>query len=144
MKQIKHILPMIGLITLTLLLTGFTNGSQLKPELLPPRPKPPKTAVTGGWISLTISGHDHPMSLWTTVQWQNEHGAWITVDGWRGSPNESATVEWFVGSELLGDDTEFRWNVYDGEDETWLATSDSFTMPEMAQMLTEVSVFLDN
>ena len=144
MKQIKHILPMIGLITLALLLTGFTNGSQLKPELLPPRPKPPKTAVTGGWISLTISGHDHPMSLWTTVQWQNEHGEWYTVEGWRGSPNASAAVDWFVGYELLGDNTLFRWNVYDGQSGTLLATSDPFTMPEMANVRSEVSVMLGN
>ncbi|MEM8857554.1 MAG: hypothetical protein AAGD96_04495, partial [Chloroflexota bacterium] len=68
------------------------------------------------------------------VQWQNESGSWIDVNGWQGSfhPKSSDTslfVEWWVGSEILGDGP-FRWVIYSDKGGTqYLSTSDSFSLP---------------
>lgn len=141
MERFFKNISVAGFLVLVMLLTGFTTGSQLKPDALPTRPPKP---ISGGRILLTISGYEQPTTLWTTVEWQNEHGDWYVVDGWRGTPDATAEVVWYVGSELIGDSTLFRWNVFDGEGGSWLATSESFTMPDRAQVMTEISVSLSD
>ncbi|HRQ41056.1 MAG TPA: hypothetical protein PLD25_24330 [Chloroflexota bacterium] len=109
---------------------------------LPPRPTtsptptiptatPAPTAVpptNGAAIRLHTS---KPYSgAWTVVQWQNEHGNWYDVEGWRGHLDEgNATMKtWWVYPTNYGQGP-FRWLVYANQNGKQLAVSDSFALP---------------
>lgn len=96
--------------------------------------------VGGGKIILSVPQQQvsdsavHQQS-WTQVQWQNNSGAWIDVNGWRGSfhsdaSNNNLYVEWWVGSEIMGDGP-FRWVIYaDTAGKQYLTTTTPFFLPE--------------
>ena len=118
-------------------------------EDLPPRPDPPAgptaTAVPqeGGVIILQPDTAE-PVSpdWWIEVEWQNGQGEWFKVDGWRGTFNPDGRVVWWVGPEHLGQGP-FRWLVYAAVgDETPLAISPSFYLPEKAGETVLVTVSL--
>lgn len=154
MKKQYWIFPLITLTMFVLLLAGFSPATEGTMQTLPTRPVPTSTPTpapagvavvqntSGGFISLTVSGIEQPSTLWTAVQWQNEHGDWFTIDGWQGEPTVEGDVTWFVGTELIGDETLFRWRVYEGEGGAWLATSDTFTLPQSNGRTTVVTLLL--
>lgn len=138
------ILRIIGLsIGLAVLLTAVlvVMQSPQAVQALPPRPEPtneaPKIKVQGGFIELTVD--EATDDVWTAVQWQDNDGNWILVDGWQGSTDAESQVRWYVAKENLGDGP-FRWLVYSEQDGDLLVTSDSFDMPERAQQTVEVGV----
>ncbi len=110
-------------------------------QALPPRPEPKaeKNQIKGGFIELTVSGSTS--DVWTAVQWQDNDGNWILVDGWQGSTNAENQVLWYVAKENLGEDP-FRWMVYDAPDGSLLAASDPFELPERAKQTVFVEVVL--
>jgi hypothetical protein len=116
-------------------LFGFIPEAQaagLPPRPLPPAPVPVSSSaepVLGGWIMLQITDAEMPQELWTTIEWQNEHGDWYVVDGWRGTPEADGMISWYVGAELIGDEVPFRWHVFTGEGGDLIGTSDVFGMP---------------
>lgn len=107
---------------------------------LPPRPDPtatpttptatavPATPTHGAAIRLHTS--ESMPGAWTVVQWQNEHGNWYDVVGWRGHLDEGQAdmKTWWVYPANYGQGP-FRWVLYASEGGKQLAISELFDLP---------------
>jgi len=108
-------------------------------------PSSPSTTEFGGQIHLTVDDIQHlstQQQIWTQIEWLAEDGHWYTVDGWQGHLMEDSTVQWYVGSELVGNTASFRWRVFSYEKGVLLATSDVFHMPEDDNNMVQIIVSL--
>jgi hypothetical protein len=108
--------------------------------VLPPRPTPapPSSATgvpgegkpTGGWIQLRAQA---PATVWSIVEWQNDQGAWVPVEGWRGAFDSYADgvgqKKWWVDQYTFGP-TPFRWVLYDPATGAVISTSTPFASPK--------------
>ena len=99
-----------------------------------------KESVDGGFIRLTID----PLraGIWTQVQWLAGDGNWYDVNGWGGHLTSNNDVLWYVGKDHLGAEPSFRWQVYDAEGGSLLATSSEFHLPQRAREIIHVSAML--
>jgi hypothetical protein len=127
---------------------------------LPPRPALPTelaSGPSGGSIELharfpstwpwsTTDWQD----LWTIVQWQDNNGAWHSVNGWQGTfdlvkvgEGEEITGQkaWWVSTSDLGKGP-FRWQVYRSQGGTLAATSEPFDLPGTNGAIVTVEVSL--
>ena len=103
-------------------------------------PAPPQPVIDGGFIQLNIYGlGGRP---WTQIQWLDRDGIWHDVNGWGGHLTENNNVLWYVGSNHLGTRSAFRWQIYDSEGGSLLATSDEFRLPTVAKETVYVIVSL--
>lgn len=142
----------LALIALFILLGG--GGDSVAGGGLPPRPDdptatptaPPPTAVPA------TPTHGAPIRLhtteslpgaWTVVQWQNEHGNWYDVVGWRGHLDEGQAdmKTWWVYPTNYGQGP-FRWVLYASEGGKQVAVSDSFELPTRNGQLILVEIEL--
>lgn len=100
-------------------------------------------AVTSIGAYLTLHVENAPVSAWTVVQWQDGHGRWHDVTGWRGLLDDGDGNEkvWWVAPRDF-DTGPFRWLVYDEPDGAVLGTSDSFTLPAARGATVTVEVTL--
>lgn len=115
---------------------------------LPPRPTPApggpgasiELRVQAGYVYLS-----HWQDLWTVVQWQDAHGDWHDVEGWRGSLDEIVQGEgqkvWWVYQRDLNKGP-FRWVVYEHVGGKRLASSEPFNLPQAPGQTTVTSVTL--
>lgn len=136
---------LLGVLSLILLSAWVLSGLAVAPApaavvLTPDRPTPlPLPTVTppiaGGFIEL----HAAPAGAWTIVQWRGVGATWHNTDGWRGAPDETGVVRWYVGPEHLGQGP-FRWRVYEREGGRLLATSDAFALPARARQVVVVTL----
>lgn len=143
-----HTLLVIFFASILILL--FASGVFAKTDVsddLPPRPQPTATPIPtqqssppdGAFIQLQAS--KSLPGAWTQVQWQNEHGDWYDVNGWRGHLDDGAAnmKTWWIASENLGDGP-FRWVVFTEEDGTQLAVSESFDLPENIMQVQVITI----
>ena len=146
MKKVSKMLAvLLGLGFVLLVTLAFVPKSQ--PQALPPRPEPEptqeiedKAQPDGAQIQLTVE--NAVGGEWTQVQWQDtETGKWHNVDGWAGQIDQVNKVIWWVGKADL-DSGPFRWQIFDGQDGSLLATSDDFDLPSHSLTIVEVSVSL--
>ena len=115
------------------------------PTPLPIDPPPPSTvtpigvaapAREGATIELQVAT---AQTVWTLVQWQDGRGAWHTVDGWQGTPDEQGRVRWWVGPTQLGLGP-FRWVITDQPGGAVLIVSQPFNLPQRARQPIVVEV----
>lgn len=74
--------------------------------------------------------------LWHMIEWQDQSGEWIKVEGWQGQfdmvyQGESHMIgqkEFWADNALLGSGP-FRWRVYETGNGRLMATSPSFMLP---------------
>jgi hypothetical protein len=99
-----------------------------------------KPIIDGGFIRLTID----PLraGIWTQVQWLAGDGNWYDVNGWGGHLTSNNDVLWYVGKEHLGAQPAFRWQIYDAEGGSLLATSSEFYLPQTARETIQVTATL--
>lgn len=111
-----------------------------RPTQSPASSNSSKQPVDGGFIRLIVV----PIraNIWTQVQWLAGDGNWYDVYGWGGHLTENRDVLWFVGKELLGAEPAFRWQVYDAEGGSLLATSTEFYLPQRAKEAVQVTLEL--
>ncbi len=117
---------------------------------VPPAPSS-KSEAEGGLIELHVQfpqtwpwGEVHWQTVWTVVQWQddadwaNPGGVWRDVAGWQGELEDIAISEvgevvgkraWWVTEADLGKGL-FRWQVYRGNGDVLLVTSEPFYLPD--------------
>jgi hypothetical protein len=136
-------------------LTLTTQPSLTQPALAaaPPRPTvepAARPAPTGGLIKLRVQFPQiaYPFGwqdLWTTVQWQDGHGDWHDVEGWRGTLDHIAdgvgVKTWWAARAQLGTGP-FRWQATLGEGGEPLATSSPFDLPDAVGETVTVEVSL--
>ena len=119
----------LGLLLLTL---PVQAGSEL-----PPRgdsDKPPADNGGGGQDGAYIEFHwssPMPDQYWTAVQWQDGHGNWHDVEGWRNWLSDNGTQRWWVAPKDFGTGP-FRWSVYQGEGGFLVEASGPFRLPTEA------------
>lgn len=91
----------------------------------------------------------HWQDVWTMIQWQDNEGEWIDVNGWQGNFDEIkqgeagwvATKEWWAAKEITGTGP-YRWLVYDHPGGNLLATSEPFHLSDRPGGVVEVPVEL--
>jgi len=124
----------------------------------PPPTDQPAPVVTGATIELRAAfpvtwpwETAHWGTLWTVVQWQDEHGDWHDVEGWRGELDaveidaEGQVVgfkNWWVAPENLGTGP-FRWRVFARAGGPAVATSDPFDLPATTGQIVTVEVTIN-
>jgi len=121
----------------------FTNTREKKgvKNKKPATPIPTDPTEAGASIQL-ITSASLP-GAWTVVEWQNAHGDWYEVEGWRGHLDEGVAnmKTWWVYPENFGE-TPFRWVIYDEEGGNVTAISDEFTLPTRRREVIKVEVEL--
>lgn len=134
----KKAFPILIFVTLVLSAMFMLPSVPVRADL-PPRPTT-STLPDGATIELRVTGATAP--FWTEVQWQDQAGAWHTVDGWQGMVEPAQTLRWWVGIEELGNGP-FRWSVYDNAGGSMLAISDPFDLPSRPKQIVVVNVALE-
>jgi hypothetical protein len=158
----------IGALLASLWLSSVTRAtaSQLPPlppiptATFTPVPKPTSPPPTGSFIELHARfprawpwTEVHWQELWTVVQWQDDRGKWINVEGWQGRLDDVAAGEdsgvlgykkWWVAAGDSGKGP-FRWVVYKSQGGAALATSGFFSLPDSVgkTVIIEVSLLID-
>ncbi len=134
-----------------LILAGFTNADVPDDDYpLPSRPTAVPSvqivpALDGEKIQLHLENdvEDIPANLWTMIEWQDpNHGDWYAVDGWRGTLDTPTTKEWWVGSDIFGEEP-FRWQVYESKGGKLLGTSDPFMLPISEGLMVVVNMMIE-
>lgn len=133
---------------------------------LPPRatPEPNITAAVnvdpaaGGRVFLRVHfSEDWPWEklhwqegLWNVVQWRDQDGNWLMVDGWQGTLEsiQQQEDEWVGQKELWTSGTNlgagpFRWLVYQGKDGRLMSTSPDFYLPTESGGVVQVDMGLN-
>lgn len=109
-----------------------------------PPPTPIATAVppTNG-AAIRLHTSKPSAGAWTVVQWQNEHGNWYEVEGWRGHLDEGQAdmKTWWVYPTNYGQGP-FRWVLYTSQNGKQLAVSDPFILPTRNGQIINVEVEL--
>ncbi|MCL4262369.1 MAG: hypothetical protein KJ069_04110 [Anaerolineae bacterium] len=116
-----------------------TSPTPTTTPVIPTATPVPATPTHGAAIRLHTS---EPMpGAWTVVQWQNEHGNWYDVVGWRGHLDEGQAdmKTWWVYPANYGQGP-FRWVLYASEGGKQVAVSDSFDMPTRNGQLIVVEI----
>lgn len=131
--KFRHIFFLLGLICFPLLiiLPPSPAGAMLPPRYTP-TPIPDdhdQDHPIGAYIELQVEAA--PVGLWTVVQWQDSSGTWQEVEGWRGSLDPDGCKTWWVSANHFGQGP-FRWVVYQGQNGSFLATTDPFHLPGQA------------
>ncbi len=140
-------------LTVIFILLGQGQGTAVGGEL-PPRPTtsptptapptPMATAVppTNG-AAIRLHTSKPSAGAWTVVQWQNEHGNWYEVEGWRGHLDEGQAdmKTWWVYPTNYGQGP-FRWVLYTSQNGKQLAVSDPFILPTRNGQIINVEVEL--
>lgn len=115
-----------GLALLSLALWGGAPPAAAEVPTRPP-PLPLPTLIPGAIIELHLG--PQWANVWTVMQWQGAGDIWHDTDGWRGTPDATGVVRWYVGPEHLGQGP-FRWQVYEREGGRLLDTSEPFPLPD--------------
>ncbi len=134
-----------------LFFTGLMMNTAVLAEDLPPRPTtvptstaipPPLSPTAAGFIQLQATTASHTANQWTRIQWQHpETEEWIFVEGWQGKFDETQQVTWYVAPENIGATADFRWLVYENEEQdTLLALSIPFSLPQYDRETVTVEV----
>ncbi len=132
---------LVVLVTLLLAIPAYASPQDLPPRpTLPPAPEPTAVPVLrGGWIQVQVADLQ-AQSL--VVQWQDNTGAWNTVESWRGNFDTTidgiAVKTWWVSDQLFGAGP-FRWVVYDGSSQV-VGESKPFNMPGENKQTVTVTV----
>jgi len=124
------ILVSIGLLMLAWPPLPTQAGPEL-PNRATPTPFVPPLHPPGS-ESIELWVQDAPAGVWTVVQWQDGLRDWHDVEGWQGTldeanDNEGKKVWWFDKDDFGGE--LFRWLIYQQQDGSLLATSESFYLP---------------
>lgn len=112
--------------------------TQTQPTQTQPKERKVEPALLEGEITLTVD----PLTpgLWAVVQWQDNEQSWHDVAGWRGQI-VNGKITWWVEEKDFGKD-QFRWAVYQGEEGSFLATSQPFSLPTASQLDMSLSLTL--
>lgn len=105
---------------------------------LPPRPEANRGSSQAGSdghgdgseAGAFIELHVQPAQpgAWVTVQWLDNSGNWIDVEGWSGVIEENKPVLWWVKEADFGKGP-FRWAVYTDSGNSQVLASDEFYLP---------------
>ncbi len=137
----------------TAVLLGILSPSATAEYELPPRDTPITEVTTSNTFGVPVGVRIHlqgefveswpwddlhwQSDLWQTVEWQDQDGQWIKVDGWHGQfdtifPEDTRMVaqrELWATNDHLGTGP-FRWKISYGENGRLLQTSDPFYLPD--------------
>lgn len=107
------------------------------PTPLPTRTPPPivQPITRAKMATIILNVRIDEKNLWSVVQWQDQQGNWIDVEGWRGQLSNKKTI-WWVEQKDWGAGP-FRWVVYTKSSQEPLGTSEIFNLPnQFGQILT--------
>lgn len=140
---------LVGITAVSLILVSPSATAEFE---LPPRDTPITEVTTTDTFGVPVGVRIHLQGefveswpwdtlhwqedLWHVIEWQDDKGEWVNVDGWHGKfdtifPEETRMVaqrELWATNDHLGTGP-FRWKVYYGENGRWLQTSDPFNLP---------------
>ena len=150
-SSIRLILITSGVCALLIMIWG-ASLAQAAPSALPPRPTPatptpvpPQVYTSPGWAVIELHVQPPQAGQWTVVQWQDAHGGWHDVEGWRGTLDEVSNgvgkKKWWVARSNF-DTGPFRWMIYQNQGGRLLAASQVFRLPpyENAAVVVQVSL----
>jgi hypothetical protein len=150
----------VAVVSLLLLGAGLSLPSQAAPIPAPSLDtalasvsEPASLPSAGGLIELYVQFPDawpkaRWQELWTVVEWQDDKGAWRTVERWQGSMDDASITDggliwgkkmWWVADGDLGKGP-FRWAIYRDREGRLLGRSQPFYLPDSINAIKHVEV----